>query len=199
MSLRTPDISRSFRPRIAGRRRLLIALASLALLATACVQESGTYPIEIFTEMHYSQAFRSQEIPRLGGVESAVVYDGRGNAEDVLNVLPANVAHPYDAEAGAELYRVNCSACHGQQGLGDGPVAAHITSNESVWFADTGAAYNGPPNLQVSMTRLNEDAMFSIVTSGIVVMPRFGPLLSEAERWDIVRYIFDTSASGLAR
>jgi mono/diheme cytochrome c family protein len=40
--------------------------------------------------------------------------------------------------------------------------------------------------------------MFGLVTNGILVMPRFGPLLSEAERWDIVRYIFDTSAAGLA-
>lgn len=202
MSLRTTDISRNHRPRfpgLPGRRGLLIALASFALLATACVQDSGTYPIEIFTEMHYSQAFRSQEIPRLPGVASAVVYEGQGNVQDVLNVLPANIAHPYDAKAGAELFRVNCSVCHGTQGLGDGPAAGHITSTGSAWFADTGAAYNGPPNLQDSRTRLSEDAMFGIVTSGILVMPRFGPLLSEAERWDIVRYIFDTSASGLTQ
>jgi mono/diheme cytochrome c family protein len=31
------------------------------------------------------------------------------------------------------------------------------------------------------------------------VMPRFGPLLSEAERWDIVRYVFDTSGTGLGQ
>lgn len=162
------------------------------------MQESGTYPIEIFTEMHYSQSYRSQEIPRLGGVESAVAYDGQGSAQAVLNVLPANEAHPYDAEAGSELYRVNCAACHGVSGLGDGPAAAHITSPNST-FADGGSTYIAPPNLQDSRTRLSEDAMFSLVTNGILVMPRFGPLLSEEERWDVVRYIFDTSVSGLGQ
>jgi mono/diheme cytochrome c family protein len=198
LSLRTTDISRNVRSRFAGRR-LLIALASFALLATACVQESGTYPIEIFTEMHYSQAYRSQEIPRLSGVESAVAYNGEGNAQTVSNMLPAREAHPYDAGAGAELFRVNCSACHGQAGLGDGPAAAHITSENSAWFTETGSAYAGPPDLQASRTAMNEDVMFGIITSGITVMPRFGPLLSEAERWDVVRYIFDTSATGLGQ
>jgi mono/diheme cytochrome c family protein len=197
LSLRTKYISRNVRSRFAGRR-LLIALASVALLSAACVQESGTYPIEIFTEMHYSQAYRSQEIPRLGGVESAVAYDGEGDAQTVLNVLPANEAHPYDATAGAELYRVNCSACHGVGGLGDGKAAAHITSPNST-FADGGSTYPAPPNLQDSRTRINEDAMFSLVTNGILVMPRFGPLLSEEDRWDVVRYIFDTSGSGLGQ
>lgn len=199
MSLRTPDISRTLRSRITGRKGLLVALVSLALLATACIQESGAYPIEIFTEMHYSPAFRSQEVPRLGGVESAVVYGGGNSAEDVLIVLPANVAHPYDAEAGADLFRINCSACHGTQGLGDGPASGHITSNNSAWFTETGSAYAMPPNLQDSRTRLTEDAMFSVITNGVFVMPRFGPLLSEEDRWDIVRYIFDDSASGLAQ
>ncbi|MDA1258346.1 MAG: cytochrome c [Chloroflexi bacterium] len=199
MNLRTPEFMGSSRSRLTGRKRVLLALASVALLSIACVQDSGTYPIEIFTEMHYSPAFRSQEIPRLGGVESAVVYDGRGNAEDVANILPANIAHPYDAKAGAELYRVNCAACHGAQGLGDGPAALHITSTGSAFAEENGVPYNAPPNLQVSRTVLNEDGVFGIVTGGIIVMPRFGPLLSEAERWDIVRYIFDNSASGLGQ
>jgi len=31
------------------------------------------------------------------------------------------------------------------------------------------------------------------------VMPRFGPILSEQERWDIVRYMFDTSETGMGQ
>ena len=165
-------------------RILFIALASVGLLAAACVQESGAYPIETFTEMHYSQAHRSQEIPR--------------NTQEVLNVLPANEAHPYDAKAGSDLYRVNCSACHGVKGLGNGPAAAHITSPNST-YADGGNTYTNPPNLQESRTRLSQDAVFGILTNGIVVMPRFGPILSEQERWDIVRYMFDTSETGMGQ
>ena len=163
------------------------------------MQESGTYPIEIFTEMHYSQSYRSQEIPRLPGVASAVAYDGQGNAQAILNVLPAKEAHPYDSVAGAELYRVNCSVCHGLEGLGDGKAAAHITSPNSAWVTDTGSAYNAPPNLKDSRARLSEDAMFTLVSNGILVMPRFGPLLSEEELWDVVRYIFDTTGTGLGQ
>ncbi|MDP6823940.1 MAG: cytochrome c [Dehalococcoidia bacterium] len=199
MNLRTTITSYNTRSRSAGRL-LLIAFASVAILAAACVQESGTYPIETFTEMHYSQAYRSQEIPRLPGVESAVAYNGEGNAQDVLEVLPANEAHPYDAEAGAELYRVNCSVCHGVSGLGDGSAVAHIISANSAWASDhNGVAYNAPPDLQELRDSRGETGMFSIVDTGGILMPKFGPLLSEAERWDIIRYIFDESGTGLGQ
>ena len=33
--------------------------------------QRGTYPIEIFSEMHYSQAYKNQEPPRLDSVETA--------------------------------------------------------------------------------------------------------------------------------
>jgi mono/diheme cytochrome c family protein len=56
----------------------------------------------------------------------------------------------------------------------------------------TGAPYNPPPNLQETRQRLDEQAVFGIVNSGLQVMPRFGALLSEEEIWQIVSYIYDT-------
>jgi len=55
------------RPKTAGRRwlkRCLLGLALLAgLVATACSQ--GSYPVDIFYEMHYQQSYRSNEPPSL--------------------------------------------------------------------------------------------------------------------------------------
>lgn len=199
-SLRQRIVQTGAGPRLrlpASGRRLLAAAAALAaaLVATGCVTQATAYPIETFTEMHYSQAYRSQETPRLSGVAGAVVFTESG-VDNPLTVLPASERRGYAAASGAELYRVNCAVCHGSAGLGDGPAVPYITSLGSVWAADNGAPYAAPPNLQTSS--FDEIGMFGIITGGIALMPRFGPLLSEEDRWDVVRYIFDEQA-GLRR
>ena len=37
------------------------------------IQQTNTYPVEIFSEMHYSQAYKSQDPPRIEASEKAVV------------------------------------------------------------------------------------------------------------------------------
>lgn len=178
-----------------GRRRLLllVGLSLVALAAASCVTNRGAYPIEIFSEMHYSQTFRSQEPPRLQAVGGAEVFVQLGvNASLAVKgpeEMKADAAARYAANPGAaaELFRVNCSVCHGIKGLGDGPIVPFLTDPSNY----TGSPYATPPNLQETRNRLDRDAMFGILTNGIFVMPEFGLLLSEEDRWDLVQYIFD--------
>ena len=79
-----------------------------ALAATACGQ--GAYPLDIFYEMHYQQTYKSQEPPRMSGVEGAVAW------------YPAQGATTTFGADGEYLFNVNCSMCHGAQAKGDGPV-----------------------------------------------------------------------------
>lgn len=168
----------------------LVVTLLVSLFATACaVQESNTYPVEIFSEMHYSQASRSQEPPRLAPVSGAVVYEGVGT-ESVLDV-PDTRTRPYDAGRARELYRVNCSVCHGANGDGTGPAAEHITATDSYYYAVNGEAYAAPANLLTKRDEYDENAMTNIITNGIVVMPRFGRLLAEEEIREITTFIYD--------
>ena len=192
------------RPRLLrhGRRPLLLlaGLSLVALAATGCVTNRGAYPIEIFSEMHYAQTFRSQEPPRLQAVAGAEVFVPLG-VDASLTVkgpdeMKAAAAARYAADPGAaaELFRVNCSVCHGIKGLGDGPIVPFLTDPNSYYATQTSAAdepYAAPPDLTQSRTRLDEDGVFAIMTSGVFVMPQFGLLLSEEERWDVVQYVFD--------
>ncbi len=164
---------------------MLTALVVLGIAGISCFPKQGSYPIEIFTEMHYSQAYRSQEPPRLDAVQGAEVFVPIGS--DVSLEVPEKRQRPYNSAVAAELFRVNCSTCHGVRGEGDGPIVPFLTSTNTV----TGKSYGRPPDLLESRDRLNEDAVFAIVTNGIVVMPVFSLLLPEEERWDIVAYIFD--------
>ncbi len=170
----------------------LAALMLMAVTAGACIQENNTYPIEIFDEMHYSQAYRALEPPRLAPAAEAVTFDSAGGPSGMLEV-PERQERPYDPQVAARLYEVNCSVCHGTGGQGDGPAAPYITSQESFYATEVsgGQAYAPPPNLLESRDRLDQNGMYQIIHNGINVMPRFANLLTEAEIRDIVNFVYD--------
>ena len=193
-----------FKSMLVPRRRFILIAGLLSLAAasvSACaVHESNTYPVEIFSEMHYSQAFRSQEPPRLAPPAESVVFVPAGGPDRVLNVLDKR-ERPYDAVVAGNLYRVNCSVCHGVAGLGDGKINRHLTSTASFYATtNNGATYGAPPDLVNSAAKrlTARDTMVAFVTSGGRVMPPFGKLLSEEDIRDIVNYIFDDE-TGLSR
>ena len=189
-------------PPVARRRRALVfgLLLIAAVTASACaVQESNTYPVETFSEMHYAQSFRPQEPPRLAPPQGSVVFASAGDPDQVLNV-PDIRERAYDSVVAAELYRVNCSVCHGPTGRGDGPATRHLTSTASFWATDNPAPYLAPPDLVDSAAnRLKlRSAMVGFATSGGRVMPAYGKLLPEEDIRDIVNYIFDDT-TGLSK
>ena len=181
--------------RRAGLPLIAVALASVSAAACA-VQESNTYPVEIFSEMHYSQATRMQEPPRLAPVADAVPYVSIGT-EQVLDV-PEIRERPYDVARARELYRVNCATCHGMSGTGDGPASPHITSTNSYWAQTNDTPYVAPADLIEKRATYDQEAMINLITNGVIVMPRFGNLLAEEEIREIATYIYDQN-SGVGR
>jgi mono/diheme cytochrome c family protein len=80
---------------------------------------------------------------------------------------------------GAELYRINCAVCHGEDGKGDGPIAAFLTKTR-------------PADLTgVVVTALSDRAVFTIISNGSPsgMMPPLNENLTVRERWDIVNYV----------
>lgn len=79
---------------------------------------------------------------------------------------------------GAELFNINCTACHGTGGKGDGPVAAFLQNKKPVDLT-------GP--IAVS---LSDGAIFITITDGTVGgMPALNENLTVRERWDVVNYV----------
>ena len=84
-------------------------------------------------------------------------------------------ATPNVLTSGAELYGIYCATCHGIAGEGDGPVGEH---------------FRRMPNLTTPNVQNYADGwLFSIVREGGFNMPRFGPDLSENERWAVVHHV----------
>ena len=171
---------------------LLVVVLVLAIAAIGCLAKSGTYaPIDWAAEMHYNQSYRVQEPPRLTSPLGAVPFKFASDTRE-LTREPAIGTADYAAltnpltrttatsAAGAELFRVNCSMCHGNEGLGDGRVSAFLVAY----------GYISVPNLTADGVVAKSDGdVYGILTNGINVMPTFKNLLSPSDRWLLVDYI----------
>ena len=182
------------------RLRMTIAVAALLLMlvAAGCLPLGrGAYPLDIFAEMHYTQMYKSQEPPRLYPAPGAVPFVPVGHGALVVpEESPAIEAAT--AENGRALYAVNCVVCHGQTGTGDGPLSRHLeriggaqalapadlTGAGSVTASDTDlyTFIGGGGRIGNALRSAGQDATAP-------TMPVFNKLLTEEERWSLVRYL----------
>ena len=163
--------------RLAGKLgRLRLALGLIAGLAVfGCTQ--GSYPVDIFYEMHYQQSYKSHEPPRLSAPESSVAF-----FEGPKSTLRGPESNLFDT--GQHLFAVNCSMCHGLDAKGTGSVLRTLMDS-----------YGYEPVVTPDLTTLPDGSIepFLIATSRPFgpdsVMPPFGKLLSAQERRAISDYI----------
>ena len=164
-----------------GKFHFLGLLVLGAILATGCA--NGTYPLDIFYEMHYHQSFHAGEPPRLTVPEGAVPITG---VQMVTGVNPFPESQIAD---GAALFATNCTMCHGLKGEGNGPVLETMRARYNPLFnpalspdltSDAPAhAQSGPPAGVLSW----------IVAGSGFIMPSFQKLLSVDEQWLLVNFI----------
>lgn len=94
---------------------------------------------------------------------------------DSFNIL-VNPTPPTEAsiENGHKYYQINCVPCHGDSGMGDGPVTKY-----------------GMPgiNLMTDMTKGRSDGyIFGMIRNGRGLMPPYNRI-EEMDRWDVVNYL----------
>ncbi len=172
-------LSAKFKNILSRGSRKRTYLAGLALLigvmALGCSQ--GSYPVDVFYEMHYQPSFKAHEPPRLSVPASAVpFYAVQASSHD-----------------GAELYDINCAMCHGPLGKGDGP--ALVTMIDS---------YGYVPSFNPDLTALDDPTMIAkdtagvrdIMMGGLTVMPSFSKLLSPEQIDAVSRYVADCLQGG---
>ncbi|MBI1222001.1 MAG: c-type cytochrome [Bacteroidetes bacterium] len=95
------------------------------------------------------------------------------SADQLSNPYKGNT---WAAGAGKKIFNVQCAACHGEQGKGDGIVAVSLTPP--------------PANLQSAFTKTESDgAIYWKITAGNAPMPSYKLALKDPERWQLVTYI----------
>ena len=91
------------------------------------------------------------------------------------NPVPADDA---SLTRGGELFHINCTACHGAEGKGNGPVAAFLQNKKPADLTS--------PAIQF----LSDGAIFMVITNGMPgTMPALNENLTVRERWDVVNFI----------
>ncbi len=167
-------------PRYRRAKAFLFGLALLlSLVAAGCSQ--GSYPLDIFYEMHYQQSYKSYEPPRLGGVESAVAW------------FPGPESTSFNT--GAHLYKVNCAMCHGPDAKGsaspDGPGAVLKTMVEKYGYAEKAPSDLTlfPPGFIENVVAFTPQPGQPRFFGADSVMPPFGKLLNPEEIRAIAQYI----------
>ncbi len=80
------------------------------------------------------------------------------------------------AKRGKRIFKTRCMICHGPTGVGNGAGGKALTPK--------------PQNLTLPMVQKQTDGeIFWKVTNGRNAMIKWGPILSENERWDVINYV----------
>ncbi len=108
---------------------------------------------------------------------------------------PATATRPApDAAAGKLVYDRHCHFCHGNTGLGNGPVGIAISPHPADFVHD-----------RKRMKKTDEE-LFKSISEGVtrevggeaMNMPSWKGILSEDERWNVLAYIRQLEREGLA-
>ena len=169
--------------------------------------KTGSHAVQIFSEMHYSPSYRSQEVPRILPPEGSVPVTGAEvkifDIEALKSLSIQDHVANYDGSQAAKIYTVNCQVCHGQSLQGDGPITTLNSAR-----GDGSKAYSGAAPVNLISERvddLSDGEIFGYITWGgrpglaaagrgkesTAIMPQFGYLLTEEQRWQLVQYIRD--------
>ena len=167
-----------------GRLLPLVGLAIVAgLLAVGCSQ--GSYPLDIFYEMHYQPSYKAHEPPRLSPPASAVPWYGSTPPQ------PTSFAG-----SGKHIFETNCAMCHGVTGEGDGQVLGRMIVDYGYQATDAPLLN---PNLKSEAARgLDRDALRGVLTGGVNIMPSFSKLLTENQIELVLDYVEDCIQDGNA-
>ena len=191
----------------------------LLIVSSGC-NSTNTYPIDFFSEMHYSKSWHAEEPPRLDSPANAIQVNEKtlnslaygplvqiGAAEPANYTLDEakavkNPLQPTDAnlKAGAALFAINCTQCHGKAGLGEDTPADQIAAGNAFMLnyfnsvnqtLPAGQKLTLPADLtkKPAVTNASDGEIYYYLSNGLSKMPPFGNLLTPEERWQLILHI----------
>ncbi len=159
------------------RRFALLVLVVLILLGVAELFAYDVIKIQYPSFMGISPA-RKQMYQPLPVPADSIPIEGPAyipNLGAPKNPVPADKA---SLARGQELFNITCTACHGPQGKGNGPVAPFLRNKKPIDLT-------GPIGISLS-----DGAIFMTITNGTPGgMPALNENLTVRERWDVVNYV----------
>ena len=103
--------------------------------------------------------------------------DGHAHGTDMQATAVVNPIKPTEAsvKTGHKLFNIYCAVCHGNEGRGGTPMGNKLA---------------GIPKFTAELLRsVDDNHMFSMVTSGHGPMPGYAEALTPEERWHVTNYV----------
>jgi len=160
-------------------RRVIMTFALVTIpLALGLLFTYDVIKINWASNMEDQIAIEYQQGPRLSAPAESVRFEGPSEPKGgpAENPVPADAV---SLERGRLLYDQNCALCHGEGGLGDGPITGF-------WMADM----RPPANLtEARMATMSDSSLYITISQGYGAMPPLRENLTVRERWDVVNYV----------
>jgi mono/diheme cytochrome c family protein/plastocyanin len=110
---------------------------------------------------------------------------------DLVALVWRRNSTPAAIETGRNLFRANCSACHGERGGGDGVMASALAADSLAEFGrstTTPADFTDPERMLGASPALLQG---KIIRGGMGTgMPYWGPVLTDEQTWAVVDYLW---------
>ncbi len=131
------------------------------------------------TNAHEEQEGMAHEHGEHAGMQGMSHWNAPAMAATLVNPVAAD---DVSVKRGSSLYAMNCIACHGATGRGDGPVSATLDPK--------------PADLVVMAPMHPGGDFFWKIENGRGVMPAWKDTLDENQIWDLVNYIKSLGEDG---
>lgn len=181
---------RLFKQLVAVFATLLVLLAALMIFAYDVVKVDWVVFMEVqdaFDDQEKPLAVPARSIP----VDGAAYLPGMG---EPVNPVPADEA---SIARGAQLYQIHCAMCHGDNGQGNGTVAAFLVKKKPADLTSEAvqAKSDGSWFLTISYGIWNPNNTLFPEVQFSGQMPPLNENLTIRERWDVVNYLRTLKAS----
>lgn len=174
----------------------MLALGTFLLVgATGCTDWAG-YDLDSFwgkipvlSTLRHSVTYDPYEMPRLPAEHSVPVENPNGDvpahfAQTQLDSVGAVLHSPFATTAdaavlarGAAVFEAQCSACHGPEGAGNGPVVG------------PGKFPFAPPINGAATAARSDGYIYGVIAVGRGLMPPYGEKIAHLDRWAVVAYV----------
>ncbi|HTP00521.1 MAG TPA: cytochrome c [Anaerolineales bacterium] len=159
------------------RRFAFLALFAAVVIAILMIFSYDVIKIDWPSFMEISPARKQMEDP-LPVPAQSIPVEGPATIPNLGAPKNPVAADATSLARGSELFNINCTACHGADGKGNGPVAAFLRNKKPIDLT-------GPIGISLS-----DGAIFTTISNGTPGgMPPLNENLTVRERWDVVNFV----------
>ena len=161
-----------------SKNKCLMVLTILLVLLTACSGPSSSSPDSDESTVTETVIQHNMKIGRQSGMHERHMATIPAEYSGMLNPFPSENE---SVLRGEKIYNTNCTSCHGDSGMGDGPAGSSLTPQAA-------------PLAHTSLRMGDEYLYWRIAEGGLQApfnsaMPTWKDILSEEDTWDVINYV----------